>query len=174
MNPPQAYLDAFKALEEGDVERSVQIRISVEGGERSEFEAALKRMRLILDPSYHPTAVEGLDLRTGHRICAAALELWDEPEVSYLEGARRFVSLESEDPWIASTLWAAAIEKERLAEFKDSGIKRVEVCGSGCDDDAEVCKQSNGSCFALCNAPELPHKVGEDETPCRCILAAKY
>lgn len=64
MNPPQAYLDAFKALEEGGVERSVDARISVEGGD--------------------------------------------------------------------------------------------------------------GKAFAISDVPELPHKVGEDETPCRCFFAAKY
>ena len=174
MNPPQAYLDAFKALEGGDVERSVDIRISVEGGERSEFEAAIKRMRMILDPGYQPSALDGYGVRMGHRICAAALELWDEPEVSYLEGVRRFVSFDSEDPWIATTLWSAAIEKERLNEFRAAGVKRVEICGSGCDDDADVCRGSDGRVFDLSDAPELPHKVAEDETPCRCMFAAKY
>jgi hypothetical protein len=174
MNQPQAYIDAFKALEEGAVERSVDIRISVEGGKRSEFESAMRRMRMILDTGYQPSALDHFAIRRGHRICAAALELWDEPEVSYLEGARQFLSLDSEDPWISATLWHAAIERERLDEFRAAGIKKVEIRGSGCDDDADVCRDSDGKDFALSAAPELPHKVGEDETPCRCILTAKY
>ena len=89
-----------------------------------------------------------------------------------MEGADRFLDFNGEDEAMVMTLWSAACEKRKLRDFTEIGIEFVELLSCGTEDEASVCSQANETIYALKDAPEIPHIVGEGEKPCRCVWIA--
>lgn len=174
MNTKEAQIKAFEALEAADVEAALAIKAASNEGGTCFDDTIRGRMEAMLDPTFQPKAFAGANISPGIRICAAALELWGASRIKDVEGARHFIDLGGCDPEDVMLMWSAGTERARLQEFAEAGITMVEVCASGCEDDAEACRADADKVFRLEEAPELPHLVDlDEEVPCRCTLIAK-
>lgn len=173
MSPKEAQIKSLEALASGDIEAAFEIKATLEGCDMDFDDTKSIRMEAMLDPSFQPKAFGGKPVRHGIRVCAAALELWGMPKIANIEGVRHFIALTGPDPDDVMLMWSAGTERARLREFKEAGITRVEVCGSGRDDDAAACRADADKVFRLEEVPELPHLVNTAvEEPCRCMFIA--
>lgn len=101
------------------------------------------------------------------RINAGMMNLWGESNpLKWLTGSDREFAHE------ARMILFAAIEKVRLKEFKESGIKQVKILGSGRDDACKICNQADGQIYPIESAPELPHVQCTCQYGCGCIFIA--
>jgi len=174
MKTKEAQIKAFGALEAADIEAALAIKAASTDGASCFDDTTRSRMEAMLDLTFQPKAFSGAAISPSIRICAAALELWGASRIKDIEGARRFIDFGGCDPEDVMLMWSAGTERARLHEFAAAGITKVEVCASGCDDDAEACRADADKVYRLENAPELPHLVDPDEEmPCRCILISK-
>ena len=174
MSTKEAQIRAFEALGNGNIEGALAAKAATDGG-GSDFDGSTRtRIEAMLDQSFQPKAFGGAPIRPGIRVCAAASELWGESRIADIEGARRFIDLSGSDPDDVMLMWSAGTERARLREFEEAGITQVEVCASGCDDDADACRADADRVYSLADAPELPHFVDlDEEEPCRCTLIAR-
>ena len=103
---------------------------------------------------------------TNLRVAAGMTQLWGTNRASpYIEQLLRFEEID----WNLECrlLWSAAMEANRLEEFKAVGIKRVQVLGS---DDCPVCAADNKKIYDIDSAPKLPHENCACDGGCVCMF----
>jgi hypothetical protein len=66
-----------------------------------------------------------------------------------------------------------AIHLRRMEDFRDAGIRNVQVMGIADSRQCPECKDIDGKLFKLEDAPELPYAKCTCEDGCRCILVAE-
>jgi hypothetical protein len=105
------------------------------------------------------------------RLGAAAMHLWG---TSRLPNAIRVllpvdgVDYSNE----ARTLLFYGLDRERLRDMRESGIRRVQILGSDREGVCSVCRAAAGKTYPISKAPSLPHERCTCETGCTCMLVA--
>jgi len=153
----QALYDSATALQAGDVKAAIAVR----NREPREDTGALaqpieSQLGFILQRTPKLLADCPPKILEPLRIAAAMMILWGTSNI------REFVTIEGESTYrfvpeaIALILFTHGCILHRLEEMRGLGITRVQLVGSGLEEDCEACRAANGAIFNIDDVPELP------------------
>jgi hypothetical protein len=178
----------YELLEQGEIEEAIRIMVKYEAAQdkprglgidwknyesTSSFARKVETLKDVFNTT--PAILKNIDENQLERIRLAAgmMQLWGA------RSARRWkpegIDKTTLDAWdVASRMLEFhAIHLRRMEDFRDAGIRNVQVMGIADNRQCPECKDIDGKLFKLEDAPELPYAKCTCEDGCRCILVAE-
>ncbi len=113
----------------------------------------------------------GEDTMLNLRLAAAMIHLWGtndpSPWLPDNSGDDKTVLVTE-----ARMLLFHALNRVRLQEMKEAGIRRVKILSPRNSDDCPTCRSNDGKTYPIDGVPILPHEGCTCECGCRCITIA--